>query len=58
MRALIVYESLWGNTAQIARAVADELAKTMTVEVVDSDAAPVTVEGYDMIAVGGPTLAF
>lgn len=58
MRALIVYESLWGNTAQIARAVADELAKTMTVEVVDSDAAPLTVDGYDLIAVGGPTHAF
>lgn len=26
MRALVVYESLWGNTEKVARAVADKLA--------------------------------
>lgn len=58
MRALVVYESLWGNTEKVARAVADKLADIGTVEVVDSDAAPATVDGYDLVVVGGPTHAF
>ncbi|MCP2031050.1 hypothetical protein L1277_001141 [Okibacterium sp. HSC-33S16] len=58
MRALVVYESLWGNTGQVARAIADRLGSTATVDVVDSDAAPATVDGYDLVVVGGPTHAF
>jgi len=52
MRALVVYESLWGNTEQIARAVAAELATKMDVEVVDADTAPVSLEGIDLFPVG------
>jgi flavodoxin len=58
MRALIVYESLWGNTEEIARAVATGLALTMSVDVVTSDAAPADVDRYDLLIVGGPTHAF
>ncbi|QWT25492.1 flavodoxin domain-containing protein [Subtercola sp. PAMC28395] len=58
MRALVVYESLWGNTEQVARAIASELESTMSVELVDSDSAPPTVDGYDLLVVGGPTHAF
>lgn len=58
MHALVVYESLWGNTEQIARAVAAELATKMDVEVVDADTAPVSLEGIDLLLVGGPTHAF
>jgi hypothetical protein len=59
MRALVVYETLWGNTEQVARAVAAELESTMTVEVVDSDSAPVfSVDGFDLLVVGAPTHAF
>ncbi len=58
MRALVVYESLWGNTEQVARAVAAGLAVHADVEVVDSDAAPLSVVGYDLLVVGGPTHAF
>ncbi|CAN5123815.1 flavodoxin family protein [soil metagenome] len=58
MRALVVFESLWGNTEQVARAIAGELESTMSVDVVDSDAAPATLEGYDLLVVGGPTHAF
>ncbi|GAA0997701.1 flavodoxin family protein [Subtercola frigoramans] len=58
MRALVVYESLWGNTEQVARAIASALESTMSVELVDSDAAPPTVDGYDLLVVGGPTHAF
>ncbi|MDL5486247.1 flavodoxin family protein [Microbacterium wangruii] len=58
MRALIVYESLWGNTEKIARAVAETLAGTGTVDVVESDSAPASLDGYDLLVVGGPTHAF
>ena len=58
MHALVVYESLWGNTEQIARAVAAELATKINVEVVDADRAPVSLEGIDLLLVGGPTHAF
>ncbi|TFC81552.1 flavodoxin family protein [Cryobacterium cheniae] len=58
MRALVVYESQWGNTEKVARAIAAELGSTMEVEVVDSDAAPASVDGFDLVMVGGPTHAF
>ena len=58
MRALVVYESLWGNTEKVARAVADTLARVGKVDVVDSDSAPASVAGYDLVVVGGPTHAF
>lgn len=58
MRAIVVYESLWGNTEKVARAVAQQLGTTMTVELVDTDAAPASVDGYDLVVVGGPTHAF
>lgn len=58
MRAIVVYESLWGNTEKVARAVAEELSKSMSVEVVDAEVAPASLEGYDLVLVGGPTHAF
>lgn len=58
MRALIVYESIWGNTEQIARAIAEALQAEMTVEVIDAQTAPESVADYDLVIVGGPTHAF
>lgn len=58
MRALVVYESLWGNTEKLARAIADALGETGSVDVFDSDAAPGSVAGYDALVVGAPTHAF
>lgn len=58
MRALVVYESLWGNTEQVARAIGTRLSSQADVEVLDSDAAPLSVDGYDLVVVGGPTHAF
>jgi len=58
MRAVVVYESLWGNTARVARALADELGRTMSVRVLDVESAPGTVEDYDLVVVGGPTHGF
>lgn len=58
MRALVVYESLWGNTAKVARAVAERLGGGMEVEVSDAGSAPATADGFDLLVVGGPTHAF
>jgi hypothetical protein len=58
MPALVVYESLWGNTEAIARAIGAELQKAMEVVVLDTDSAPRTVDGFDLVVVGGPTHAF
>ena len=58
MRGLVVYESLWGNTEKIARTIADRLSVHNDVDVIDSDNAPASVDGYDFVMVGGPTHAF
>jgi hypothetical protein len=59
MRALVVYESMFGNTEQVARAIATGLAKHMDVEIVDVADAPSEIVGLvDLIVVGGPTHAF
>jgi flavorubredoxin len=58
VRGLVVYESLWGNTEKIARTIADRLSVHNDVDVVDSDNAPVSVDDYDFVVVGGPTHAF
>lgn len=57
MRAFIVHESLFGNTARVAQAVADGMGGHLDVElhtVVDG-ARP---EGVDLLVVAGPTHAF
>ncbi|MCR8669611.1 flavodoxin domain-containing protein [Agrococcus sp. HG114] len=58
MRALVVYESLWGNTEAVARAIAEQLGQSMEVEIVDADAAARSTDGFDLVVVGGPTHAF
>jgi hypothetical protein len=59
VRALIVYESMFGNTEAIARAVAEGIGVHAGVTVVQVGAAPVIV-GPDigLLVVGGPTHAF
>lgn len=59
MRALVVYESMFGNTQVVAQAIAGGLASTMPVEVTEVGAAPASV-GPDvaLLVVGGPTHAF
>ena len=57
MSALVVVESMWGNT----RAVADVVSKGLGPDaaVVDVSEAPATVpDGVDLLVVGGPTHAF
>lgn len=52
MNALVVYESMYGNTRQIAEAVADGLGAAKPVPVQHADASPTDV---DLLVVGGPT---
>ena len=57
MHALVVYESIWGNTEAIARAVAAGMGDD--VEVVSADDAPPALpDDVDLVVVGGPTHAF
>jgi hypothetical protein len=59
MKALMVYESMFGNTEKVARAVAAGLAESMEVEVHEVSAAPAQVTDLvDLVVVGGPTHAF
>ncbi|MGY4103098.1 flavodoxin family protein [Nocardia sp. R16R-3T] len=59
MRARVVYESMFGNTAAIARAIADGLRAHADVEVLSVAAAAEMPEpAIDLLVVGGPTHAF
>ena len=57
--ALVVVESMWGNTRAVAHAVAEGLAESVPARVVDVTDAPATFGGrLDLLVVGGPTHAF
>lgn len=59
MKALVVYESMFGNTEQVARAIADGLRETMSVDLCEvQDAPTVPSDDVDVIVAGGPTHAF
>lgn len=59
MYALVVYESMFGNTQVIAKAVAGGLSSGMDAEFAEVGAAPKVIEGnVDLLVVGGPTHAF
>lgn len=56
MRALVIYESMFGNTKRIALAVADGLSRHMAVEAVEVSLAPLAIaDDVDLLVVGGPT---
>ncbi len=59
MKALVVYESMWGNTERVAEAIADGLRESMEVELVEVNQAPLEPEpDVGLIVAGGPTHAF
>lgn len=57
--ALVIYESMFGNTRSVAQAVALALAATFEVELTAVDDAPAELpEDLGLLVVGGPTHAF
>lgn len=59
MRALVIYESMFGNTRAIAEAVAEGIGESMQVEVAEVGAVdPARVAEVDLLVVGAPSHAF
>ena len=58
VHALVVYESMFGNTAAIARAIADGLCSRLDVEIVEVSKAPTRLGEIDLVVAGGPTHVF
>jgi Flavodoxin domain len=57
MSVLVIYESMWGNTRDVAQAIGEGLGGRVTVTEVQ--VAPRHVpEGVDLVVLGGPTHAF
>ena len=57
MKAVVVYESLWGNTATVARAIAEGLGSDTQV-FSTAQASAAVVAGADLIVAGAPVLGF
>ena len=59
MRAIIVYDSFFGNTEQIARAIGSGLGSQVDVEIFRvSDVKPGELTKVELLIVGSPTRAF
>ena len=59
LRALVVYDSVYGNTAQIAQAIGQAFASQAKVEVLPvGDVKPEHLTGVQFLIVGSPTRAF
>lgn len=57
MKAVVVYESHWGNTADVARAVAEGIGPE-AVALTTEEASPEAIAGADLLVVGAPVIAF
>lgn len=58
MRALIVYESMFGNTRVVAGAIGDGVSASMPVDLVEVGEAPAALpDDVALLVVGGPTHA-
>lgn len=58
MRAVVVYESMYGNTHHVADAIRTGLKPAFDVSVVPvAQAGPAVLAGADLVVVGGPTHA-
>ena len=59
MRALVVYESMYGNTRTIAQRIAEGLSSHLAVDIVEVGVAPQQLgEDIGLVVAGGPTHAF
>jgi hypothetical protein len=57
MKAVVVYESLWGNTAAVARAIAEGLGPEARALCTD-EAGAEAIAGADLVVAGSPVLGF
>ena len=57
MKAVVVYESLWGNTAAIARAIAEGMGASCRV-LSTAEACEAEMDGVDFVVAGAPILGF
>lgn len=57
MKAVVVYESLWGNTAAIARAIAEGLGQDARA-LSTAEATGAVLKGVGLLVVGAPVLGF
>ena len=57
MKAVVVYESVWGNTAAIAREIAEGLGEGTSV-LSTAEATADALAGADLVVVGSPVLGF
>ena len=57
MKAVVVYESLWGNTAAVARAIAEGIGSDTPAVTTDAASGEMIADA-DLIVAGAPVLAF
>ena len=57
MRAIVVYESHWGNTEAVARAIGEGIGPETAVLTTDA-ATPAILAEADLVVAGAPTMAF
>ena len=57
MKALVLYDSIYGNTKMIAEAISSGLGKDVKAVSV-TDTSPKTLEGVDLVVVGSPIIAW
>jgi len=57
MKAVVVYESFWGNTAAVARAIAEGIGSG-TRALTTSEAKGESLAGVDLIVAGSPIIGF
>lgn len=57
MKALVVYESLWGNTAAVARAIAEGMGSGV-LALPTSEATDQMLTGVDLLVAGAPLMGF
>jgi hypothetical protein len=59
MKALVVYESMFGNTEKVAQAIVAGISESMDVDAAAAASAPSTVPpDVSLLVIGGPTHAF
>ena len=55
MKALLLYESFFGNTRDVAEAIGKGIASIMEVDIAEVSGDHADLEQYDLLVVGGPT---